>query len=213
MKTKELIRLLSSADPSGEAECCIDNCDIIDVDLMEYYYDGRCEVFRRDANGKIIGAGYLNSGTKIKIRARSISEYLFDFDLEKFPVDYSGLDDGRAKSYRESHEKTKVQNKETARCVALLFFRDYARKRAQTIASDTRGIEYEAERFFNMCLGDDYPMPKKYRYPTTEILSGKPYTVYPSWCNQRDRQWDDIVELSYDGSEWRFRLKPQVTEE
>jgi len=78
MKTKELIRQLQEADPSGEIECCIDNADIFFVERLPAYYDGRLQTLKRDKNGQITGAKVISKGDKIKIYPLSIQEHFLD---------------------------------------------------------------------------------------------------------------------------------------
>ena len=92
MKTLELIRLLQEADPTGEAECCVDNEDIHFLEVLPGYWDGRLQVFTRDPalTGKcfdIVGAKITAAGTKIKIRHLSIEDLLQD--NPEMPVDTS----------------------------------------------------------------------------------------------------------------------------
>jgi len=91
VKTSELIRLLQEADPSGEAECCVDNEDIHCLDVLPGYYDGRLQVFTRDPTKlpyfDIVGAKITGRGTKVKIRHLSIEELLID--NPEMPVDTS----------------------------------------------------------------------------------------------------------------------------
>lgn len=81
MKTKELIRLLQIEDPTGEAECCIDNADILCVERMPAYYDGRLEVLIRDPSlpyYNVVGAKITGSGVKVNIHRHSIEDALYD---------------------------------------------------------------------------------------------------------------------------------------
>ena len=91
MKTSELIRLLQEADPSGDAECCVDNEDIHFLEVLPGYYDGRLQVFTRDPAlapyFDIVAAKITSSGTKVKIRHMSIRELLLD--NPEMPVDTS----------------------------------------------------------------------------------------------------------------------------
>ena len=89
MKTKELIRQLQEADPSGELECAIGNSDIHFVEVQPAYWDGCLEVLERDESNpyyNIIGAKYTTEGVKINISTLSIEEAIFnDPDL---PVEF-----------------------------------------------------------------------------------------------------------------------------
>ena len=77
MKTKELIRQLQDADPSGEIEVCVGNVDIHFVERLEAYYDGTLQVLTRDETRKgykIVGGKYKRTGSKINLHTLSISD-------------------------------------------------------------------------------------------------------------------------------------------
>lgn len=81
MKTKELIRKLNKADPSGELDVCVDNIDILFVAAHPAYWDGCQEILIRDPNSKyynVIGAKITSKGTKIKIHTLSIDDAIFE---------------------------------------------------------------------------------------------------------------------------------------
>jgi hypothetical protein len=88
MKTKELIRLLQEADPSGEIECCVGNEDIYFVACEPAYYDGTLQVLIRDKSKKdynIIGAEFRRDGYKIQFHCQSIEDAIYtahEFDSE-----------------------------------------------------------------------------------------------------------------------------------
>lgn len=94
MKTKELVRQLQEADPSGNEECCIGNLDIYEVRKLPAYYGGRLEVLERKSDCKsydVIGAKFVASGVKIQITPWGIDDALFeDPDM---PVDCSEVTD------------------------------------------------------------------------------------------------------------------------
>lgn len=91
MKTKELIRRLQEEDPEGEAECCIGNADILFVEKVPAFYDGRLQVLIRDEKLKpfydVVGAKITGHGEKVFIVKHSIEDMLLD-DPE-LPVDLS----------------------------------------------------------------------------------------------------------------------------
>ena len=79
MKTRELIRLLEEADPSGELECCIQNCDINFVDVAPAYYDGPLELLHRSGSDeKAVAASLTTTGQKVRIHALSIEDIIYD---------------------------------------------------------------------------------------------------------------------------------------
>lgn len=117
MKTKELIRQLQEADPSGEEEVSVGNVDIHFVDREPAYYDGCLQVLVRDENNKfynITGAKVVSNGNKVVIHTLSITDALWD--NAELPIDYSGLTEGQTQRYKEAHDKTRqeVRDCETA---------------------------------------------------------------------------------------------------
>jgi len=105
MKTKELIRQLQEADPSGELECAIGgNIDIMSVYEMPAYYDGYLEILERDHSKdpyyNVSGGIITGKGQKIKIEGYSIEDAILD-DAD-FPVKFIGEHCDR---YRKSVEK------------------------------------------------------------------------------------------------------------
>lgn len=80
MKTKELIRLLKEADPSGEEEVSIGNRDIAYVENLPSFYDGCQVVFDRVQDGcsyDIERAIVRANGRKIKIATLDIDDVLW----------------------------------------------------------------------------------------------------------------------------------------
>lgn len=93
MKTRELVRLLQEADPSGEAEANVDGCDIYQVYLEDGYYDGPYEVLIHDDNLKpywtIVGGQFRRDGKKVKIVTVSIHDAICEWVLAgKDPEDF-----------------------------------------------------------------------------------------------------------------------------
>jgi hypothetical protein len=97
MKTKELIKRLQEADPSGELECCVGNIDIYFVTQEPAYYDGALQVLlhdetKRDLMWSIVGAKLTRHGSKVQIHALSIEDAMFDTVVngKDFPVTVEG---------------------------------------------------------------------------------------------------------------------------
>jgi len=81
MKTKEVIRQLQLADPSGEEEVCVGNRDIHYFHKLPAYLDGQLQVLKRDENCKyynIVGAEYVADGMKIDICTLSIEDAILN---------------------------------------------------------------------------------------------------------------------------------------
>lgn len=89
MKTKELIKRLNDADPTGEAEVCVDNTDILFVEALPAYYDGYLQVLIRDKTKEpyynVVGAKYVNEGKKVCIHQHSIEDAIIE--NPELPVD------------------------------------------------------------------------------------------------------------------------------
>jgi hypothetical protein len=112
MKTKELIRQLQAADPSGEIECCVENADIYSVEIAEAYYDGQLQIL--DRNPAILGynvtGAHYGAGYKIRIVPHSIGEALCD--NPDLPVDYANLPESRRESMKREHDLSRQQIRE-----------------------------------------------------------------------------------------------------
>jgi len=116
LKTKELIRQLQEADPSGELECAIGgNVDIISVYALPAYYDGYLEILERDHSKdpyyNICGAIITGEGSKVRIDPYSVEDAIFDnVDL---PVKIIGDSNNiRRKGIEKYREKAKQIYKE-----------------------------------------------------------------------------------------------------
>ena len=92
MKTKELIRLLQQADPSGEIEV---NCggDINTVEVMPAYYDGALKVLIRDEKespyDNVIGMREVREGSKIILTTVALNDLCWDADFRSLVLEGS----------------------------------------------------------------------------------------------------------------------------
>ena len=82
MKTKELIKLLKEADPTGEMHVRVGGGPIIGVDLKEGYWDGSYSYVERDEKGPYV---WHESNEGYKVDVMTID--LFDF-VDFFNGDY-----------------------------------------------------------------------------------------------------------------------------
>lgn len=82
MKTKELIKRLQEADPSGEVEVCVGNEDILFVAKAPAYYDGCFQVLQRDPSLEpyynVRGVEIRSSGEKLVIYPHGLEWALID---------------------------------------------------------------------------------------------------------------------------------------
>ena len=109
MKTKDLIALLQSADPSGELHVCLqDNRDVFDVHRLPAYMDGRQEILIRDADNPFFNVlgGILNaSGDKIAISGMTIEDAMIE--NPDMPVIIGGGD--RSGTYRREVDRWRTE--------------------------------------------------------------------------------------------------------
>lgn len=85
MKTKELIRQLMKADPTGEEECVVGGQDIYFVESLPGYYDGCYELLSRDSVGSVVGMKVTRAGTKIQIHVAEVDNFIADDN--DFPIE------------------------------------------------------------------------------------------------------------------------------
>jgi len=110
MKTKEVIRLLQKADPTGEEEVSVGNQDVYDVAREPAYWDGCLQVLQRDESlncYNVIGAKYTSEGVKIVISPLGIDRALWE--NPDLPVEYEG---DLADDYKERVEKWRQEAKD-----------------------------------------------------------------------------------------------------
>lgn len=205
MKTKELIRQLMEADPSGEEECCVGNVDIHYVCKDPAYYDGSLQVLLRDETEKqyynIIGGKYVRTGYKIQIHTLAISDIMDDPDVI---MDYSLIgDEAIAQKYKESDQKTLEAHKRIKIDCEWSLFERWAKERAAQIAGDPLDLN-AARYFFDKNIDPSAPLPTE---KTQDELDGK--CVHDSYNNRRRLQWDKTIEISFSGMDWHFTKKEQ----
>ena len=84
MKTKEVIRQLQEADPSGEEEVCIGNHDIYRIFPEDAYYDGSLQIIEKDKNGHIIGGTIRRSGMKVQMIEHTLEDVVLELMLDHY---------------------------------------------------------------------------------------------------------------------------------
>jgi hypothetical protein len=94
MKTRELVRLLREADPSGDMDVvAADNSDIHFVEVQPAYHDGLGQALARDEECNfynVTGGRFLVSGHKVRLHALSIRDAIRD--RPDMPVDLSEIE-------------------------------------------------------------------------------------------------------------------------
>lgn len=210
MKTKDLIRQLQEADPSGELECCLGNADIHFIDVEPAYYDGCLQVLVRDEH-RIVGAKYVSKGHKVVIHPLSIRDAIFD--KEDCPVDLSDLQESWRERYKSRIEEYRQETRRISEDVEKGSFIQYALQRFALQYGedfDSEEIKTAASEFFDANLTYKDPLPAdlvKLQVPM--IIDGAERMVWASWNDRRKRQWDREVALEFDGKKVLFTRMPR----
>ena len=157
MKTKELIRQLQEADPSGEEEVCVDNVDIHFIETLPAYYDGKSQVLIRDRDCQyynITGAKYRRNGLKVQIHSLSIVDALSNLgsreEAEEFKIDYSELAEQDQVSAKAAHEKIIQWCEDLHLKMEWENFYKWAKAKAEKVTVDLEEFERVAKRFFDL---------------------------------------------------------------
>lgn len=173
MKTKELIRQLQKADPSGEEECVVGGTDISDVSPMVGYYDGPYEHLVLDEEGQVVGAELRRDGIKVVISTYSIEDLVFSrpripVKCECYDVERNAAFLGRVEEWRQqSHDISNQVEREH-------FVKFMAEKGVGPTNSET---------FFRYNMSHEDPMPK-------DILD-----LRLSWNERRELQWTRELKI------------------
>lgn len=197
MKSSKLIELLKEADPSGNTEVCVSNCDIKDVDRLPAYYDGRLETLKYDAEGYVCGGKYHSSGDKIMINYQSITdavENAVEFDNQQLDVDYSELGASTTERYKEYNAKRRENMLEMVESLELKMFKEWIWNKIKDEYPETEGLERMAEEFFRENLSrfsDEIPQSE---LPATGP-DGKPF--WNSYHERRKVQWNKEIEVDW----------------
>lgn len=186
MKSKELIRRIMEADPSGEEEVCIGNADILCVQKLPAYYDGTLQLLERDPNNKfynVIGAKYKIKGLKISIEPHSIQDAICDDP--NLPIDYSELPEITAARYKAMDDKAKQEILQSEQALELKIFTQWVEKQypvgfvdPQT-GEDPKAIANRIFKEYQMSRYD--PLPGNGKVPPNK-----------SYQEARFEQWDSM---------------------
>ncbi len=205
MKTKDLIRHLKDADPSGELECCVGNADILAVYHQPAYWDGCLQVLVRDKTKSpyydVVGARYVSDGYKVMIQPLSVSDALLE--NPDLPVDTSGLYDSARSRYDHAVSKQRAVMLEIHQSGDRAEFLEYIAQRLaqqhgedfeRSEAMDTAGEFFDANLSWRDKMADD------------GLHSRLDGGGYPSWNSRRRMTWDRTVEVCFDGKKLVLRL-------
>ncbi len=204
MKTKELIRQLQEADPSGELECCLGNADIHFVDVEPAYWDGCLQVLVRDPAKApyydIVGAKYTTKGNKVVIRPLSIRDAVFED--EDLPVEFD-VGEGWEERYKEAVQKYREETRRVNQDVEKGFFIEYMVRRFAEQYSEEYSedeVKNAAIKFYDENLTYKDPLPESFKVPMKD-KSGKEYMAWASVCDRRKLQWNRDIAIDFEGSQ------------
>lgn len=216
MKTKELIRQLQEADPTGEIECCVGNCDIDNVTVLPAYYDGNLQVITvRDERGAAIAGKLFHNGRKVQIEAFSFGEHVF-FEHGVFEIDYSDLGESPNTAYvKEFYTKRVAEVERNEYEIELNHFLLHVGKRAGLDIPNTinhtfveripKDLRKRAVHYFNRHYGAYAPMPEDlcvWRETDGRKSIG-------SWHERREEQWlREVDVLTETGFAWLRPTNP-----
>ena len=200
MKTKELIRQLMEADPTGEEECCVGNIDIHFVSKEPAYYDGTLQVLKRDPSKlpyyNIVGGEYVRSGFKVQIHTLSIVDILDDPEAT---LEYEKIGElALIEKYKVSDEKTRLIYKKIQTDSEWYLFCRWAKEKAEKISGDPLD-ETTARFFFDKHIDPNCDLPTE---KTENEKAGK--CAFDSYNNRRKLQWDNSISLEFEGMDWKF---------
>lgn len=179
MKTKELIRLLQEADPSGEEQCCVGNADIYYIDNLPAYYDGTLQILNLNEEGRIVSAQYARGCRKIQIHTCPIDEAIFNDEDLPVTYDCKGTEEhcaGWVDEYRETARRIYTD-------VARETFVRYVKEKYANFAGDDVLTDL-AENYFNAHLSYKDKLPEDLK------------KSFLSWNERRHIQWDR--EITWD---------------
>jgi len=208
MKTKDLIKELQEADPSGELEVCVGNIDIWTVTVLPAYYDGKLQVLKRDPalTGKcydIIGGKYVSGGSKVVLEPMSITDVLWD--NPEAEIDYGFLG-AAAGSYKTTDDATRQASRDVELKVEMDAFHRWVKSKADVIRPENSDkCRGGSDAFYEKHLSPKDPVKE---LPTTEKDG---MTWHASWNDRRNAWWDDTLEVYWRGG-WGVRKKDGSTE-
>jgi hypothetical protein len=114
MKTKDLIKALQEADPTGELPVCVGNIDVYFCDVLPAYYDGYLEQLIIDEAKKpyfsIVGAKVIGTGKKVCLHPYSVEDGILD-DPD-FTVEFENVSSESEKRLIEIYDVWRKESRE-----------------------------------------------------------------------------------------------------
>lgn len=203
MKTKELIRQLIEADPSGELEVGL-GADIHFVERLPSYYDGYQQVLIKDENGRIVGGKYVEGQDKVWIYTYSFSDAIWDY--EDFPIEYSNY----TMRYKKCHDEIRQSSISHNEKMELYYFTKYIKEKVNEHVDHLDRVDTVCEEFFREHYTYKTPIPEDIRAPRHE----NNHQVWLGYCKMREIQWNREVDIKIeDGMDLILTKKVQNVSE
>lgn len=190
MKTKEVIRQLQEADPTGEEHVTVENVDIFYIESLPAYYDGAAQQLIRDESNpyyNVTGARFKRAGKKIQIVTHSI-RYAIEQNPD-LPIDYSELPSDRQQQVKEAHDGVRQNTRDIERQLSLGYFTDWLIEKATGLTEDLENVKEYAREFYDANITPNDPMPE-------DIIH-----LPLSWLDRRRAQWDREIKVFLDQGE------------
>lgn len=107
MKTKELIKKLQEADPTGEHEVFDSHGNVTDVIPYPWYYDGKPSIVSMDDGGHVLNLREINESDNKKVYLYAMNvgdvmgEYLFNLEKVQGSKEFLDRCETELKNYQE----------------------------------------------------------------------------------------------------------------
>ena len=189
MKTKELIRRLQEADPTGGEHCCIDNADIGEISIEPAYYDGGLHIIERDEDGLPVRGRRTRRGKKIVLTPLTIGDCL---EYPGFTVEYANEEDRRR--YEKQDLEAHRLDKEIDFSVERDTFASWVFLKIQSQKPIPLGwvarIRQAAEKFYNENRGPD---------KDGNAIKDRAWGWEKgSWVDRLSESWEEIIRVEWD---------------
>lgn len=199
MQTKDLIKQLQEADPTGEEYITVHGSDISHVENLPSYYDGCQDIIFKDANERPIGGLVRSSGRKIVIKLWSLSDAIFD--NPELKVDYSDCDPESAKRYKAYHDKMREFRHKVDYDLNFKNFIKFIEGKVPIFEKEE--IEKSAKEFFDKNL----KFLCNPEIPTYQITREDGGISYPSFVNRQLTYWNDNIFVTVPYTERKIVIR------
>ena len=191
MKTKELIKRLQEADPSGEEEVTVGNTDIMFVQNLPSYYDGCQQVLIRDEKEKyynVVGGKVRANDRKITINLHSLKDAIYE--NPELPIEYDSWHSNS--SYKKSHKNTRKLARDIDYKLGLENFITFVKNRVPAMMEEK--INKSAKEFY------DRNFKNKFREepPSYETEEEDKIGVYASRYDREQTFWNENIIVHID---------------